>query len=115
NWVSPEPLSPPADRGGSRIRYGLGSSEVAVGVLGRVSRSKGQAFFLEALIPLLARYPDLRLLIAGAPDFAGPAEMQRLRELAAGAHDPSAIYLSGASVDARSFLDALDILVVPSL
>lgn len=114
-WVSPEFLEMPADRGAARREAGVGEGEVAVGVLGRISRTKGQRLFLEALLPLLEEFPALRLFVAGAADFEDPGEEEALRAMAAACPDPSRVVITGRMVESRPFLDALDVLVVPSL
>ena len=47
---------------------------MAVGVIGRISKTKGQRMFLEALMPLLTAHPRLKLVVAGGADFEDPAE-----------------------------------------
>jgi glycosyltransferase involved in cell wall biosynthesis len=114
-WVSPEFLEVSADRAGARSALGLSEREVAVGVLGRISRTKGQRLFLEALLPLLSSCPDLKLFVAGAADFEDPREEGELRAMAEASSDPSRVVVTGRMVESRPFLDALDVLVVPSL
>lgn len=114
-WVSPRFLEAPPDRERARQAWGLRPEDVAVGVLGRISRTKGQALFLEALLPLLERYPHLRLFVGGGADFEDPEEEQRVQALARSASDPSRVTVAGGMVEALPFLDALDLLVVPSL
>ncbi len=113
-WVSPRFLKQPPERAAARQGFGLLPHDLAVGVLGRISRTKGQRLFLEALLPLLPAYPRLKLLVAGAADFEDPAEEARVRAAAAGA-DPSRVVITGRMVESMAFLDALDVLVVPSL
>jgi len=112
-WVNPEVLNAPSGRASARAAYELGDRDVAVGVIGRISKTKGQRMFLEALSPLLLKHRGLRLLVAGAADFEDPAEETAVRALAA--KEPERISLTGRMVDSREFLDALDVLVVPSL
>ena len=111
-WVSPPFLERPADRGASRAAYGLQGSDIAVGVLGRISKTKGQRLFLEGLMPLLTIHPRLKLLVAGAADFEDPDEEAAVKALAARA--PDRITMTCAMVESLPFLDALDVLVVPS-
>ena len=113
-WVSPPFLREPQDRASSRQEFGLLPHDLAVGVLGRLSRTKGQRLFLEAMLPLLPAHPRLKLLVAGAADFEDPAEEARVRAVAVGA-DPSRVVITGRMVESMPFLDALDLLVVPSL
>jgi len=92
----------------------LTESDVAVGVLGRVSKTKGQLRFVEALGPLLDSFPSLRLFVAGASDFEDPAEEEKVRDAAASFRGSERITLTGEMVEALPFLDAMDVLVVPS-
>jgi glycosyltransferase involved in cell wall biosynthesis len=114
-WVSPAFLQTPPEREAARAQFGLADGEVAVGVIGRISRTKGQRLFLEALSPLLGEFPAIRLLVAGAADFEDPQEEARVRELAEAGPDRSRIAVTGRMVASLSFLDAMDVLVVPSL
>lgn len=114
-WVSPEFLSAPPERASAREAYGLTGDQLAVGVLGRISRTKGQRLFLEGLQPLLGPYPSLKLFVAGSSDFEDPNEEDAVKAVAARALDPGRVILTGKMVESRPFLDAMDILVVPSL
>jgi glycosyltransferase involved in cell wall biosynthesis len=114
-WVSPAFLEEPTRSAEARARLGLGAGELAVGVIGRISRTKGQRLFLEALSPLLPEFPALRLFVAGAADFEDPGEEERTRDLAAASPDPARVTVTGSMVESLSFLDAMDVLVVPSL
>lgn len=112
-WVSPSVLEWPADRPAAREAYGLHGYEVAVGVIGRISKTKGQRMFLEGLQPLLEGHPRMRLFVAGAADFEDPSEEASVREIAS--RTPGRATVTGKMVDSREFLDAMDVLVVPSL
>ena len=107
NWVSPVFLEAP-------LRGRADAESVVVGVLGRISRTKGQRLFLEALLPLLEEDPRLRLAIGGASDFEDPSEERLLGRLIAQSGHADRVLFGGA-VDALAFLDSLDVLVVPSL
>src|SRR5206468_10297070 len=106
-WVSPAFLEKPLPNRSKGDR-------IVVGVLGRISETKGQAFFLEALLPLLEDEPRLRLAIGGAADFEDPNEEAKLQRLVEGSGNAARVALPGA-VDALQFLDTLDVLVVPSV
>jgi glycosyltransferase involved in cell wall biosynthesis len=69
--------------------------------------------FLEGLMPLLSAHPRLKLFVAGGADFEDPAEEASVTALAA--QVPEHVTVTGAMVDSREFLDAMDVLVVPSL
>jgi len=109
NWVAPEFLSTPSRRSEARAALGLSDSDLALGVLGRVSKTKGQRQFLEAAAPLLAQNPGLRLFLAGGADFEDPEEEISLRR----EFGDRATFLE--KTEAISFLDALDVCVVPSM
>ncbi len=113
-WVSPEFLERPSQRQGSRKGLGLNPADVAVGVLGRISKTKGQKRFIEALGPLLESHPELRLFVAGAADFECPGEEKAVLQVAGGSPDPRRVTITGRMVEALPFLDAMDLLVVPS-
>lgn len=114
-WVSPEFLGNPRTSASARVPLGLAQGQVAIGVLGRISKTKGQRLFLEALLPLLGPYPGLKLFVAGASDFEDPNEEAAVKATAARALDPERVMLTGKMVESRPFLDAMDVLVVPSL
>jgi glycosyltransferase involved in cell wall biosynthesis len=107
NWVSPQFLERPVTRREDR-------PPLRVGVLGRLSPTKGQGLFLEALLPLLEERPELELAIGGTSDFERPEEKDRLHEIVRRHQHRDRVTFAGA-VDAIAFLDTLDILVVPSL
>jgi glycosyltransferase involved in cell wall biosynthesis len=112
-WVSPPVLHAPPGHQEARARYGLSGNDVAVGVIGRISKTKGQRLFLESLMPLLSAHPRLKLVVAGGSDFEDPSEEAAVKALAVQA--PERVRVTGAMVDSREFLDAMDVLVVPSL
>ncbi len=114
-WVSPDFLETPKDRAAARAAVDLRGYEIAVGVLGRISKTKGQRVFLEALLPLLEAFPRLKLFVAGAADFEDPGEEGAVRALAESACDASRVVVTGKMVESMPFLDAMDALVVPSL
>jgi len=114
-WVSPAFLEAEKDRAAAREVLGLRGFDVAVGVLGRISRTKGQRMFLEALVPLLDSHPRLKLFVAGAADFEDPGEDEIVRALSERAADRDRVVVTGTMVESMPFLDALDVLVVPSL
>jgi glycosyltransferase involved in cell wall biosynthesis len=107
NWVSPAFLDAP-------LRCRVDPESIVVGVLGRISHTKGQRLFLEALLPLLEEDPRLRLAIGGGSDFEDPSEERVLGRLIEQSGQADRVLFGGA-VDALAFLDSLDVLVVPSL
>lgn len=108
NWVSPTILAAPNTRAESRTALGLDDQDIAVGVLGRISPHKGQAFLCQALLPVLTEAKGLRLFVAGGRDHEAD---QRDTDL------PASRFITelGKVGEPTRFLDAMDILVVPSL
>jgi glycosyltransferase involved in cell wall biosynthesis len=114
NWVSPRFQEAPPVPGAKR-NFELEPTQIAVGVLGRISPNKGQRLFLEALTPLLSEFSSLRLLVAGGADFEASGEEEALHQMVAQAPCSYRVKFLGAVQNPAALLDALDILVVPSL
>lgn len=113
-WVSPEFLSEPSRRAEIRSRLGLGGPDIAVGVIGRISPTKGQRLFLNALLPLLAIHPSLHLVVAGSSDFENKKEEDGIKKLASGFLGGERVRFTGM-IEGKDFYDGMDILVVPSM
>lgn len=62
--VSTERFHPPEDRGAAWQALGLGGRH-GVGVVGRIRTDKGQGDFVEALTPLLDRFPEWTPVLVG--------------------------------------------------
>lgn len=114
-WVSPRFLVAPHGDRPFRARWALDEGAVLVGVVGRISPTKGQRFFLEALCPLLASHPRLHLAVAGSSDFESQSEEAALRKVRDQSPAPERVHLHLEMTDALGFMDSLDTLVVPSL
>lgn len=114
-WVSPRFLAEPRGDRPFRSRWDLGPEAVLAGVVGRISPTKGQRFFLEALSPLLQANPNLHLAVAGSSDFESEMEERALEEARANSPAPDRVHLHLEMTDPVSFMDSLDLLVVPSL
>ena len=114
NWVSDDFLSRPSGRAASRDRMGLSDEDVVVGVLGRLSRNKGQAELVLGLRGVLRAKPNVHLAIAGGTDFENPCFEEELKRLVRDSSLERQILFLGPVSDSIGFLDALDVLVVPS-
>jgi glycosyltransferase involved in cell wall biosynthesis len=113
-WVSPPFLKEPSRRETIRKRFGLNEDDIAIGVIGRISPTKGQKLFLEALVPLMSRFQNLHLLIAGTSDFESGGEEELLHSMAKRSPEKNRIHFPGMT-EGLDFYDGLDILVVPSM
>jgi mannosyltransferase len=65
--VDLERFHPPEDRAAEWVHTGLPGSR-GIGVFGRMRESKGTDLFVEAMIRLLPRYPDVTAVLTGASD-----------------------------------------------
>ena len=90
------------------------SAPAAVGVIGRISSTKGQDIFLRAAARVLRRLPATRFQIIGSALFNDLSYEQELRDLAASLEITAAVEFTGFVSDVAGHLHALDILVLPS-
>lgn len=93
-----------------RKEFGLGPEVPVLGVVGRLERQKGHRFLLDALPGVLAEFPDVRLLLVGDGALRGDLEGH-----AAGLGVSSHVIFAGFRTDVPRLLDAMDVVVLPSL
>jgi glycosyltransferase involved in cell wall biosynthesis len=93
-----------------RKRHRIRTGQKVIGVVGRLSREKGQMVFLEALSSVSAAYPDVKALVIGdGPDqriLETFCQERNLREF---------VEFTGYCEDIRAYYQVLDLLVLPSL
>ncbi|HUR84048.1 MAG TPA: glycosyltransferase family 4 protein [Solirubrobacteraceae bacterium] len=92
-----------------RAQLGIGADELVVGMVTVLRPGKGHDRAIAAAAALRASFPRLRLLVAGD----GPAG-EEVRAMAAAALGDGAIF-TGHRDDVMEVLDALDVLVHPTL
>lgn len=80
-----------------------------IGVLGRIAPEKGQLTFVRAAHIALQSRPDLPFLIGGTSMFASQDYFLQVQR-----ESPSSIEFTGWMQPASSFLEQIDLLVVPS-
>jgi glycosyltransferase involved in cell wall biosynthesis len=114
NWVSPKIQNQPRTENAKAV-FELQANEFVVGVVGRLSQKKGQRLFLEAMAPLAHLMPNLRLLIAGSSDFEDPEEENHLHAIAKDLGLSYHVRFLGTVENTAALMDALDVLVVPSV
>jgi glycosyltransferase involved in cell wall biosynthesis len=100
----------PGARAKIRAEFDLPDDAPVVGIIGRLSPEKGQAFFLPAMPELLATHPDVRMLIVGE----GP-DRQVCDQVIAEHKMASAVRFTGHRSDIPDILAAIDVLLIPSL
>jgi glycosyltransferase involved in cell wall biosynthesis len=112
NGAPLDEFEPAADERAAAVRRELGLPEAArvVGAVGRLSLQKGHRYLLDAAARLLHRHPDVRILIAGDGDQAGPLRAQAER-LGLGRQ----VVFAGHRTDVPDVLGAIDVLAIPSL
>jgi len=93
-----------------RQELGLNSTTPVVGMVGRLDAQKGHTYLLEAWPAVRREIPDARLLLVGDGGLRTPLE-QRVREL--GLTD--SVIFAGFRTDVPRLLDAMDVMVLPSL
>lgn len=99
---------PPPDRAAAWQALGLGG-RFGIGVIGRVRPAKGQGDFVEALAPLLSRYPDWRAVLVGLVKGPEQAWAEGLRQATGGA-----LALVGEQRNVVPWYQGLSVLVHPS-
>jgi glycosyltransferase involved in cell wall biosynthesis len=94
----------------ARRSLGLNCEQLVVMTVGRLATMKGQSDLIESTPALLARYPELVVLIIGDGHLHA-----RLAEQAVALGVGDCVRLLGHRADARQLLDAADVFVLPSL
>ncbi len=100
-----------------KVRFGIASDDIVLGLAGRVAREKGYEYLLEALPLVLEAFPNARVVHAGAWKgvIGEEAYQARITEMASGFGEKwmSTGYVSDA--DFLAFFAACDVLVFSSL
>jgi len=111
------PIPPKRDeKGASPIRseFNIDRTAPLIGLVGRLTRTKGLEVFLESAAAIATRYPSARFLIVGdacvEPTYRTELE-QRARELNLG----GAVIFAGQRIDVPQIMREIDISVLPSL
>ncbi|RMI03499.1 glycosyltransferase, partial [Cellulomonas triticagri] len=86
-------------------------AEPVIGLVGRISPTKGQVEFVEAAALLAERYPTATFRIIGEALFAEQAYADRVRALVAERGLSDRVELTGFAADPAAAMDALSVLV----
>jgi glycosyltransferase involved in cell wall biosynthesis len=100
----------PCDRTAAAIALGVPADALLVGVVAQLIERKGHRVLLAALPPLVAAYPELRVIFFGQ----GPLEIALAREIAATGLS-GVVSLAGFRHDLEAILPCLDLLVHPAM
>ena len=103
------------NREGLRSRLSLAKTDFSIGIVGQLTRRKGQLELLRAFAKLLKRVPEARLVIVGAALFNRDSDYEDLlRETTRRLGVSTQVRLLGARSDVREIMKALDLLVINS-
>ena len=110
NAIDPTEAVPSASGNEIRKRYGLTSGQKVIGVIGRLSREKGQLIFLRAMEKAARGLPSVKALIIG--DGQDRAMLEGFcREKGLSEH----VMFLGHQERIANYYQVLDLLVLPSL
>ncbi len=106
-----------ASRKAIRAEFGLAESTPVIGIIGQLTKRKGQLGLLEAFALVIKELPSAILLIVGEPLFTAADEEyhQHLKRTAEELGIARQVHFSGARHDIPAVMQALDLLVVNSL
>lgn len=96
-----------------RAELGLSPSEFAVGVIGNIIPRKGQIYLIRALPKVVARYPQVRVLLVGVvhPQRYGEQIRREAERLGVSTH----VLWLGERKDVPRLLQAIDLYALPTL
>ncbi len=97
-------------RAAARAALGLEPRQQVLMTAGRLTPMKGQRYLVDAMPDIVARFPEVRLVLLGTGHLH-----EDLRRQAAALDVERHVYLLGHREDARMLLDAADVFVLPSL
>jgi glycosyltransferase involved in cell wall biosynthesis len=103
------PLRDRIGRDAARAALRLDRRQPVVLTVGRLTHMKGQCHLVDAVPDLLARFPDLAVVLVGDGPLREALE-KRVAALGVG----SAVRFTGHRPDARQLLEAADVFVLPS-
>ncbi|MBV9989204.1 MAG: glycosyltransferase family 4 protein [Chitinophagaceae bacterium] len=98
-----------------RAEYGIGNGELLIGVIGMIHYLKGQDYFLQIAGIIAKEHPDARFVIVGDAFPGYEYLFKKLETLAAEENIQDRVIYTGYRTDIINVLNALDILVLPSV
>lgn len=114
NGIDPYEWMIAAGREEVRRELRCGPNDVVVGMIARVSKMKGTDLFVQAMTPLLAKYPWVHCFIAGGAVPGQTQPLDEVRQLVANSATPERFHLLGERRDAAALTAATDVLAAPS-
>lgn len=110
NGVDMVPRRPSEQIRKTRSEFGIDEGAFVLGIVGSLYQVKGHAYLFRALGPILAHYPETRLLVIGQGELE-----QTLKQQVADLGIEKAVLFLGLRNDVPRLLPALDLFVLPSL
>lgn len=98
-----------------RAECGIGESEVAVGIFGRVVPWKGQLEFVDALARVMRQEPSVRAIIVGDQSDGTPDYVRRVRARIESSGLAERFVLAGYRESVEEFYAAVDVVVHASV
>lgn len=96
-----------------RQSWGANQGSVVIGMVGRISSWKGQAFFLNAAAELVKNYPGIRIVLVGG-DVPGESRLAELTQLVQQLGMKDHVCVDDFRLDIPCVLSSFDIFVLPS-
>jgi glycosyltransferase involved in cell wall biosynthesis len=110
NGIGDPPPANAAEQERQRRHLGIEAESLVIGVVGRFTRQKGHAHFIEAARDVATRYPGVRFLLVGDGELR-----QTLEQKIATAGLGDRFIVVGAREDVPELLPVFDLVVLPSL
>ena len=98
-----------------RAAWQVAPDQPLIGMIGRVSRWKGQHFLLDAIERVAAQHPTAHFALVGSPAAGHEAILDGLHERVRAAGLTDRVTISDYRSDVPAVLDAFDIFVLPSI
>lgn len=115
NGVDPERFRPdPSARARLRAELGYAADDVVVGIVGRVTPSKGHREFLEMAAMLAPAHPRARFLVVGEATRGEESEGRAILDGVAAAGLAGVVKVTGFRGDVPQLLTAMDVFAFPS-
>jgi glycosyltransferase involved in cell wall biosynthesis len=108
--VDPAPYASPCDRAWFETEFGLSSGARTVGVIAQLIARKGHRHLLQAVPPVVRRFPEVRFILFGQGPLEG--EIRRLCDTGAVTRY---VQLAGFRSDLHRILPCLDLVAHPAL
>ena len=114
NGIPIPPLRSATEACPVRFEFNIDRGFPLIGVVGRLVRTKGLEFFLEAAVHVAARFPSVRFLIVGE-SCVEPAYRLELEQRARDLNLAGRIIFTGQRNDVPQIMREIDLSVLPSL